>query len=269
MRKIIALLDGGLGNKFNGLYSAIHLSKLYNKTLHINNVRNNMGDFDLKKLFNIPYEYTEYTHTQFDKAIPIFLHKNYFKYNRNTHNISTINPSIEEFIFLTDRIIMNDIGLRNVINDLSINENIKNVVSEFLVKNNINKNTIGIHIRGSDSSCRLQNINDSFDLINKNRNKMIFACTDEREIFDKFKQYNNIVYYNTTQFTEKFNKQLDWNGSVVDSDNRRWNYNATRNEQSVIDAFIELMILSKTNIVSNNSSTFLKWAKRFGESNLI
>lgn len=273
MEKVIALLDGGLGNKFNGLYSALYLSKLYNKQLHINNVRNNMGDFDLNKLFDIPYEYTEFINTEFDKtipsSIPIFLHKKYFNFNRQTYHISNVNSECKDFIFLTDRLIIPESELYSTINDLKLNNSIKQIINEFLTKNNINKNTIGIHIRGSDSPRRIDNINHAFNLINQNQNNKIFVCTDEKEISDYIKQYKNIVSYNTTNFTEKFNKSLDWNGSVIDSDNRKWNYNATRNEQSVLDAFVELLILSKTNIITENNSSFLIWAKRFSKSNLL
>jgi len=81
--------------------------------------------------------------------------------------------------------------------------------------------------------------------------------------------YANLIFYPKLHYTEKYDKLGDWNGSIVDNDNRRWNYNAARNEPSMIEAFIEMLILSKTTINGNPKSSFLGWSKRFGDSGLI
>ena len=99
--------------------------------------------------------------------------------------------------------------------------------------------------------------------------KLIFICTDEKAVEDFLKPNKNLVFYNKSHYTEKQNPAAGWNGQVIDSDNRRWNYNASRNEFSIIEAFIEMLILSKTNMHGNSRSTFLGWAKRFKESGLI
>jgi hypothetical protein len=37
---VIVIMDGGLGNKFNGLFQGIYFSNFYHKDLVVNNVRN-------------------------------------------------------------------------------------------------------------------------------------------------------------------------------------------------------------------------------------
>lgn len=271
MSKIIAMLDGGLGNKLNCLFSSVYISKLYNKTLHINNVRSNFSDFDLRKLFNIPYEYTEYTSTELDSKIPsdipIFLHKEHFKYNRKKFNLSSLNSSYNDFIYLTDRLRAGENNLEDIINHISINQDILQNVNKFVLENNIDEKTLGIHIRCTDSSERSENISQSTSLIKAKQNKKIFVCTDEKEIKNIISEYDNIITYPVKDFVEKFNKNLDWRGSITDSDNRKWNYNVSRSETSTIEAFVELLILSKTNIITKNKSTFLSWATRYKKYN--
>lgn len=275
--KIIALLDGGLGNKFNCLFTAISLSELFKKDLHVNNVRNNYSDFDLRKILDIPanYTYTEYNHTELDKKIPndvpIFLHKKHFNYNREIFKVSLLKNTENSFIYLTDKLLIQEGELNNLINKIKINENILNDVNNFISNNKIDEQTLGIHIRCTDSKNRSENISDNLSLIELNKNKKIFVCTDEKEIKEKVLKYKNVVCYDVKHFVEKFNKNSDWRGNITDSDNRQWNYNVVRNENSTIEAFIELLILSRTNIITKNEnnfsvkniSSFLSWANRY------
>ena len=269
---IIDILDGGLGNKFNGLFQGIHLHKKLNKNLVINNVRNHSSDCNLKLLFDFDYEYIENTITELDNKldlnIPIYLHKKHLNYKRRVivNNNNYVDPT---FVFLTDSLGVSGDILKECYKSVKITQSILDQVSKFVQQHNITKETLSLHIRGSDSPNRDENIRTSLDFISKNKDKQFFICTDEKSIEDQLRGNPNLVFYKKTSYTEKYDKSAGWNGAIVDNDNRRWNYNAARNEQSIVEAFIEMLILSKTTCCSNNRSTFLAWSKRFGESGLL
>jgi len=269
---VIVIMDGGLGNKFNGLFQGIYFSNFYHKDLVVNNVRNRSTDFDLRLLFDFNFTYIENTITELDKklepSIPLYAHRKDIKYNRQVFLNQPIGKD-STFLLLNDRLNVTPEDLKSCYSRLKINSTIKDKVNRFVSDNNIDNNTLGLHIRASDFPSRDENIHYAYNFIKNNPTKRIFICTDEKAVEDFLKPNKNLVFYNKSHYTEKQNPAAGWNGQVIDSDNRRWNYNASRNEFSIIEAFIEMLILSKTNMHGNSRSTFLGWAKRFKESGLI
>jgi hypothetical protein len=66
-----------------------------------------------------------------------------------------------------------------------------------------------------------------------------------------------------THFPEKLLAEGDWNASTTDSDGRRFPYNITRSEASVVEGLVDLLILSATTVLSTSPSTFLETARLF------
>ena len=195
---IIDVLDGGLGNKFNGLFQGIYLHKKLNKNLVINNVRNHSSDCNLKLLFDFDYEYIENTITELDNKldinIPIYLHKKHLNYKRRIVAGSTnyVDPT---FVFLTDTLsIPNDV-LKQCYDNIKISKPILDRVYDFLKENNISKDTLSLHIRASDSPSRSDNIKSSIDFISKNKDKRFFVCTDEKSVEDGLRNNPNLIFY--------------------------------------------------------------------------
>jgi hypothetical protein len=57
----------------------------------------------------------------------------------------------------------------------------------------------------------------------------------------------------------------DWNDRIVDPEGRVFNFNVSRSRQASIEAFIDMLILSKTNIIeTNKNSTFFQFANYYG-----
>lgn len=275
MKKIIALLDGGLGNKLNGLFQAIHVSQILNAELEITNIRNNYGDFNLKNLLNFDFSYKDYdSHTEFDRSIdpkiPIFLHSKFFNYNRDIFDFNGAEQSnFDKFIILTDKINFDNSYLDTYIKLFSINKDILSMVNDFIKKNKIEENTIGLHIRGTDFQLRSQNIERAEKIINENKNNKIFVCTDEKELNEIYKKMSNVIIYEKNNFVKKFNDNLNWNGEILDVDKRKWNYNVYRNESVVKDSFIEMLILSETRMYGSGRSTFYTWAERIKKTKFL
>ena len=58
-----------------------------------------------------------------------------------------------------------------------------------------------------------------------------------------------------------------WRDTVVDDDGNEYSFNIERSDESVIDAMVDLLILSKSTILNTSESTFLKTALLIQESN--
>ena len=83
----------------------------------------------------------------------------------------------------------------------------------------------------------------------------------------KFNQLENTVVFPKTQYVEKL-KDGGWNDLTTDNEGRVFNFNVNRPKQSVIEAFIDLLLLSRTQILVNSVSSFLNFAKLYSKIKL-
>ena len=94
-----------------------------------------------------------------------------------------------------------------------------------------------------------------------------YVCSDDKNTEMKFKKLNNVVIYPKSSYVEKF-KDGGWNDVITDNEGRRFNFNVNRPKQSVIEAFVDLLILSRTKISVNSVSSFLNFAKLYSNIEL-
>lgn len=115
-------------------------------------------------------------------------------------------------------------------------------VGTFIEQHNINKeSTIGLHIRGTDFFPSTEHISRAEQFIQKNKEKQIFLCTDDSEVVSRLAVSPNVI---TTQ-----------NNFFVDFDlTQRTIY---RSRDSVINALVDLLVLSNTKVLRNSHSSFL------------
>jgi hypothetical protein len=88
------------------------------------------------------------------------------------------------------------------------------------------------------------------------------VCSDDKATEDKFAALPGVITFPKTQYPEK-REDGDWNKDTMDSDGRRFLCNVKRSRESIIEAFIDLLILSNTTISHGSSSTFFQLAKRY------
>ena len=93
-------------------------------------------------------------------------------------------------------------------------------------------------------------------------NSKYYICSDDKNTEDMFNKLENVFVHPKTSYVEKF-KEGGWNDCIIDNAGRCNNFNVNRPRQSVIEAFIDLLILSRTNIIVNGPSTFLHFAKYY------
>lgn len=271
MKQIIIFCDGGLGNRMNCLIGGLLLAKKTNRTPIINWPSNTWCGSSFDKLFSN----TEYK--IFDKDINnmfleninnmFLIHVNQTKLNlpktcnSKTTQLHDIQRLEDDTIVYYHNSIPNYFSLDEILvqlNELKVHPYILSEVSLFCTQYNINKNTIGIHLRRTDA-VSLPTTDQVLKLANENKHYNFYICSDDPNTESILTKNDNIVSYPKTEYVEKYSEG-EWNSNIIDNENRRSTYNVNRSEISVIQAFIDLLILSKTNIQFASKSTFVKLA---------
>ena len=105
----------------------------------------------------------------------------------------------------------------------------------------LNKNVIGCHMRGTDKGQRLDN-KGRIDVwrgvlaaAEANKDKKFFVCSDEKRYEDKVAHCKNIIKFDKTSYPTLIKQRTD---------NRSWQRNIHRGEQSVVEALMDMCCLS-------------------------
>ena len=276
MRNVKILCDGGLGNRLNSLIGGLITSELLNSKPIIYWPTNNWCGCEFSDLYdtNIPIINEGLNNLFKDNLNNIFLiHENQTKfdlkklYPQNLNSISNI-LNLEEDVIYYNSLLTSYCSLEKTIEKLSslkIKSELILKVKNFINKHFIDKNTLGIHFRKTD--CQNDpniNVNETQikELILQNKLLNFYITSDCNELEKHFQILKNVFIYPKTSNVLK-NINGDWNDKIIDDQGRESNFNVNRPKQSVIEAFISLLILSRTKIHINNKSTFLQYAKLY------
>lgn len=275
MSKIYIFCDGGLGNRLGSLFGGLYFSNITNKTpivlwpennwcgcaftdLFENNIENyNYGiNQSIKKLSYCNFIVHDSTQVQhYDINIENNNESILVKYKNTNNDIFYYHNMIPEYIDDNTKI--------SLLKSLNINSNILNQVNKFL-NCYADKKINGLHFRKTDFGNFLNE--EQYDLmIKQNPDKLFFVCSDDQETELRFKLNLNVITFEKNNYVTKL-VDGSWNANIIDSEGRSFIFNVNRNRESVIEAFIDMLILSKTNILTNNSSTFLNFAKLYGKT---
>jgi hypothetical protein len=280
MRKVKILCDGGLGNRLSALIGGLITSDILSSNPVIYWPMNNWCGCEFSDLYesNITVK-TEGLNDLFSKNLnDIFLiHENQTNFHLqktypqildSLHNILNLNDDIIYYNSLLTSYCSIDKVTKKLLS-LKIKDDILIKVKKFIEENKINKNTIGFHFRKTDFNGDLNhrsNENYCKQLILENKNINFFICSDSTDLEKEFSNFENVKVYHHNNPVLKYTNG-DWNDFMIDDQGRRTNFNVDRPRQSVIDAFITLLILSRTTIKSESISTFLNYAKIY--SNIV
>jgi hypothetical protein len=80
----------------------------------------------------------------------------------------------------------------------------------------------------------------------------------------RFAELPNCAVYRKTAFPEKLEDTASWQHWITDTEGRRFPYNIKRGAVSVVEGLVDLLILSRTEILVTSGSTFLATARLFG-----
>jgi hypothetical protein len=160
----------------------------------------------------------------------------------------------KKYIIIYDnKLFLNLVDCASFFNVLLLDSEIELRINDFTKSNNIDNTVFGIHARGTDFiNEKLDTYLDSVKkLIELDKSCKILFCSDSQKWESKVKEKfpNNVI-------TRKKNSHPKKNNFL-----KGWSNNIHRSEASVIEAIIDIYLLSKTNfIVYNSHSTFAQIA---------
>ena len=269
MRKMIIFSDGGLGNRLNSLIGGLIAADKLGCTPVICWPVNNWCGCSFEDLFVLNLEII-------DKGInDIFLdddriyltHDNRIGkiltniFDHSLESLNLIHGLSQDIVYYHNKIpsyFLED----DIIKQLKTFKIVSNILlpaKSFCKQHNVGRGTKGVHLRKTDHGRQIDS-NQMFETIQIDRKSGYFICSDDKATEDTFNKLKNVLVYPKTSYVEKL---IDgsWTTKIKDSEGRIFPYNVDRSKQSVIEAFVDLLILSRTNIIIRNKSSFLGWAK--------
>jgi hypothetical protein len=117
----------------------------------------------------------------------------------------------------------------------------------------------GVQIRKTDFGANGADDDNLFDLISQRPQLRFFVCSDDKEVERRFGALPHVVIYPKRAHVEK---RVDgqWTTTTADYSGRLYPCNVNRSADSVEDALVDLLILSRSQIIKTSNSTFLNTA---------
>lgn len=265
---VYAFTTSGLGNRLASIITGLFYSRFYNRPFKIVWSPNDECDCSYGDLFSSHNTISvdefideirslpRITVCGFLEQKPFILNHPALKENLDTplgrSFLNPLNPNY--FLPPSLNIVYNSIfvpsfitkaSITSLLSELKINENILLKVNQFIKNKNINRDTRGLVLRKTDAS-HLHAIDDNkyMRLIQSNQNINYFISSDDMSTELTYNKLPNVICYPKLQYVT-YNEDT---------------HTLHRTRQSVIEAFISLLILSRTNMVDveNKESSFYK-----------
>jgi hypothetical protein len=278
MKQIYIYCDGGFGNRFNSLMNGLFIAKYGNYEPKIIWPINNWCGATFTEIFNSTLE----EFREFDQQTFFNQHdtNNFMHWNPFQPDLSVINPmgiyvSITDFmqsqpdkdLFFYSSTMCPWIDkqlLKPILDQLPFQPHILTIADIIIEHNCKDQKFFGVHLRCTDHTKSI-NLDDYIAHVANTPNSKFFICSDDFEIESKFMQYPNAFKYDKTSYVEKL-VEGEWNTTITDSTGANFPYNVNRNSESVVQAMIDLVILSRSTLIATDfTSTFLQSAKLIQE----
>lgn len=260
MMKVIIFCDGGLGNRMGSMIGGLYLADKLNAEFEIAWPQTDWCYCSYGDLFENEFKNSETNFGDVFKNNKIDLLVSHIQLDEGK-DIDYCDPeNMEQFNFKHQTIVYNNSLVPSFLTDekivellwrFKINKGILDSVNDYILKNSISVSTIGLHIRKTDNPLQ---IDDNFysNTVMANPAKKFFICSDDESVENKFGRMRNTIIRKKNHYVRKIDESSEWfKGN-----------NVFRSKESVIEGFIDMLVLSRTTIVSriNNTSTFLKFA---------
>jgi hypothetical protein len=275
--KLYILCDHGLGNRLGGLIGGLKAAEILRYDPIICWPMNNYCNCNLLDLFDIKEKIADDNFSNFltnqrqDKNLPWFFistfHNNEIGsdiYDPHFDVLNIIKNKKIDAIYSKNKVVKSIASKKDItqiLNYLQINKKILKNVKNFCNNNNITSSTIGLHVRKTDSH-DIANEEEIYSLVSSNRNQKYFLCSDDKNTENKFLKLGNVTVNHKNSEVKKLVEQ-DWRETYIDSNGRIIPWNVNRDSNQVIDAFIDMLILSRTSINKLSRSTFRIMAEKF------
>ena len=136
--------------------------------------------------------------------------------------------------------------------------------ANFLAEHGLGTTTgdfIGIQIRKTDFGPQGADDESLFGLVARASGLRYFVCSDDALVEQRFAQLPHVAIHRKRAHVEKM-VDGGWNAVTTDHSGRLYPFNVNRSAESVQDAVVDLLILSRSRMVKTSNSTFLQTALR-------
>lgn len=276
------LCDGGLSNRLNALILALILKRKFGHEWRIAWPVNNWCGAPFASLFESPlpvddrgiesFKLNQHRHlllmhenqVGFDEA-RLVINRNlqgwddYARLLQGHDSVVYYNSLLPPFV--------TDEDVRDALQLLRPAPAVAERALAFVRQQGIDGRTLGLHIRKSDFGDAVND--DALFAQAQASPRRIFVCSDDAGVNTRFAELPNCVVFEKTAFPEKLNGQGNWQQWTVDAEGRRFPFNITRSGASVVEGFIDQLILSQTEVVPTSGSTFQALARLFGRCGFL
>lgn len=253
MRILYIYCDGGFGNRYGTLLGGLTVAKYHNMTPIINWRNTSSCRLPFDKIFSNKIDVIDKPLTEFSNCI-LMMHEDFIvgKKNYNINSFEDINSlplsDCGEYLYNNNWIPqwMDETQYIDTGRELKFIDNIRNFSEMFAKRHSINAFTIGVHLRATDFNTYIPKFDKEYKWISEQPEQKFFVLSDDPSIEKKFNKLENVIIRRKEHYVQRQNENLGWCENIE------------RTQESVMDALIDLTILSKTNIMVNSPSSFLK-----------
>ena len=282
MKFTYILCDHGLGNRFGSIIGGLRIAELTNTEPIICWPKNNWCQCNYEDLFELKFkvESNDFSLSLTNKIqeyqLPYFFLGSFGNdlskkiYGYSVKEINELNQERDHLFYSnckipkTDMISANDVT--RLLKSIPIKKEILKKVKNFCEKNNISKTTLGIHLRKTDT-LSIADENHIFNEVKNNSSINYFLCSDSKDTESRFLKLSNVTVYQKQSEVSKI-IEGEWRQSVLDQQGNKILFNINRPKEQIVDALIDMLILSRTNIKRKSKSTFCNTAERFSSLEL-
>ncbi len=281
-KKNVIFCDGGLSNRLNALIFALILKEKYGCKWEISWPVNNWCRASFQSLFSININVNEnelILYKKIENDYCLVMHENQcgftnerINFQYNFHDYCEYEKLLngKKPLFYYNNLIPHFVKLSEMkygLNQISIRSDIHSKASGFCMRNQIDDSVLGLHIRKTDFGNTVDD-KELFKLVQSSRNRF-FVCSDDEAVNMRFSNLPNCSVYEKSHYPSKFLNEKGWNAQTIDDQGREFYFNIERSEASVVEALIDLLILSKTTQIDTSHSTFLRMAMIFKSTNFF
>ncbi|WP_158239214.1 FkbM family methyltransferase [Uliginosibacterium sp. TH139] len=274
VRRLVCYCDGGFGNRFNALVTGLILARRADLPLEVVWPVNNWCGARFGELFDSPL-------TVIERELASFVaEKDEYQYlmteDHLQQGVSFRSPlgfeqesellacvsGDDKPVFLYTPLIPACLPPDEVlaqVRALQIRPEIQRRAEAFLVAKGLQGEFFGLQIRKTDFGANAADDENLFNLVKSLPDRRFFVCSDDAGVEQRFASLANVAVHAKQAYVEKLNPG-DWMDPTQDCSGRIYHGNINRSAASVIDAVVDLLILSHSKVVRTSGSTFLSTA---------
>ncbi len=283
-KKIYIHCDGGFGNRFNSLTVGLMIAEKGGFDPVVLWPSTNWCRSAFNTIFKNEYEVIEQDLSYFEKAEDyLFLSHGQFTITEPVKHPSSFGSLDDMMDYIRiegsdkDNIVYNHDAipkyaygeggsLQRIVKSLEFAEGITSRTEVFL--QHYNEEFSGIHLRNTDFYGPDKPKYDKLEVMVKdNPDTHYFICSDDQELEERFTAHANAFAFPKNKYVEKLTDDGHWRATIEGPDGEEYAFNIERSDESVIEAMVDLLVLSRSTIIPTSESTFLKTAQLIQDSN--